>query len=530
MVINPTYITVPDFGASADIVEPDSPAPYVDGYLPNQQWPAQHANFFLNGLTTNLNDAVETISATVVEINNVLSAAGITPSDSITNQLLQSIQQSSGGLLWRQDCRVATTANITLSGAQTIDSISVVAGDRVLVKNQSTAADNGVYVCAAGAWSRATDLDTSAEMLNGVAVRILVGTTNASTAWVLVTGGTITLGSTSLSFIRAPLPGINIVAPTALTYTSAALTRNTLFVINNLTGTFDITAGATAIGIMARIVVTGLSTISAGVTLVTTTSTTNASLLNGTYTFIWDGSAWVAVGRMNVNYFITATGAGTFVAPWTGPFIFDAISAGGSGGGSQSTATDSIAIASGGGGGAQAIFQLNLTAGSTVHYNIGAGGTAPSAGANNGNAGGNTIIGSTLAGTEYVSITGGAAGLGANAGNSTVTRAAMVLGGAVTFGASTPTSGKLLSKAGASSEILYNSNLSTVTQNVIQSNGGNSPVGATPSALILTSGNSSAGQSALTSPGAGGGGAGSNVQNTARAGAAGTDGRINIAA
>jgi len=293
MVVNPTYISVPNFGASADIVEPDSPNPYIDGYLPNQQWPAQHANFFLNGLTNNLNDAIDTISDTVTEINNVLSSAAITPSGSVTNQLLQSIQQSSGGLLWRQDCRVATTANITLSGAQTIDGVSVVAGDRVLVKNQSTGADNGVYVCASGAWTRATDLDASAEMVNGVAVRITAGSTNINTSWVLVTGGTITLGSTALVFQAAPQPGINIVVPVSLTYTSAILSRDTQFQLDGLTGTLDISAGATAKGTKVTCVVSNLAYSSVGVTLTHSATLQAYTLFNGTYVFAWNGTQWV---------------------------------------------------------------------------------------------------------------------------------------------------------------------------------------------------------------------------------------------
>ena len=62
------------------------------------------------------------------------------------------------GLDVKDSVKVATTANITLSGTQTIDGVSVSAGDRVLVKDQNTATENGIYVCAAGAWSRSADL------------------------------------------------------------------------------------------------------------------------------------------------------------------------------------------------------------------------------------------------------------------------------------------------------------------------------------------------------------------------------------
>lgn len=98
--------------------------------------------------------------------------------------------------------RAATTANITLSGTQTIDGVSCIAGDRVLVKNQSTASENGIYVVAAGAWSRATDANTSALVTAGLFVGVAEGTTNADTFWVLTTNDPITLGSTSLTFTQ----------------------------------------------------------------------------------------------------------------------------------------------------------------------------------------------------------------------------------------------------------------------------------------------------------------------------------------
>jgi hypothetical protein len=108
----------------------------------------------------------------------------------------------SNGFDFKASCRVATTANITLSGTQTIDGVSVIAGDRVLVKNQTTASENGIYVCAAGAWARTTDVDASAEVTAGLFVAVAEGTTNADTFWVLTTNDPITLGSTSLTFTQ----------------------------------------------------------------------------------------------------------------------------------------------------------------------------------------------------------------------------------------------------------------------------------------------------------------------------------------
>ena len=76
--------------------------------------------------------------------------------------------------------RVATTAAITLSGAQTIDGIAVVTDDRVLVKNQASSVDNGIYVADSGSWSRAKDCDGQYDLKNGTLVLVRSGTTNGN--------------------------------------------------------------------------------------------------------------------------------------------------------------------------------------------------------------------------------------------------------------------------------------------------------------------------------------------------------------
>lgn len=122
----------------------------------------------------------------------------------------------------KQSVRAATTANITLAGLQTVDGIVLVAGDRVLVKNQATAKDNGLYVAAAGAWARATDADTNAEVTSAMLVSVEQGTTLADTRWQLVTDGAIVLGSTALVFQNitqgfAPINSPALINPTANT-------------------------------------------------------------------------------------------------------------------------------------------------------------------------------------------------------------------------------------------------------------------------------------------------------------------------
>lgn len=107
------------------------------------------------------------------------------------------------GTDWKQSVRVGTTANIaTLSGLLTVDGITLVVGNRVLVKNQTTASTNGLYVAASGAWTRATDADAAAEVTAGLSVMVEEGTINADTQWRLTNDGAIVVGTTALVFAQ----------------------------------------------------------------------------------------------------------------------------------------------------------------------------------------------------------------------------------------------------------------------------------------------------------------------------------------
>lgn len=103
------------------------------------------------------------------------------------------------GVDWKDNVRVATTANITMSGTQTIDGVAVVAGNRVLVKDQSTASENGIYVVAAGAWSRASDANTGLELELAV-VRVREGTANGLKEY-RCSSYDITLGTTAITWV-----------------------------------------------------------------------------------------------------------------------------------------------------------------------------------------------------------------------------------------------------------------------------------------------------------------------------------------
>ena len=127
--------------------------------------------------------------------------------------------------------RVATTANITLSGTQTIDGVSVVAGDRVLVKNQSTASQNGIYVCASGAWARSSDADTSAEVTQGLSCLVVEGTVNANRTYTISTADPITLGTTDLTFVQTG--GITVTHVTRETPSGLINGSNTSYTLAN---------------------------------------------------------------------------------------------------------------------------------------------------------------------------------------------------------------------------------------------------------------------------------------------------------
>lgn len=105
--------------------------------------------------------------------------------------------------------RAGTTANITLSGLQTIDSVAVVAGDRVLVRHHATPALCGIYVVSAGAWARASDADTSAKLAHYVAT-VTAGAVNGSKTWQTTFKPGDTLGTTGVSWYQTSVETVSL--------------------------------------------------------------------------------------------------------------------------------------------------------------------------------------------------------------------------------------------------------------------------------------------------------------------------------
>jgi hypothetical protein len=178
--------------------------------------------FTAGGSNTNVNLVPLGTGTVDVASKRITSLADPTGAqDAATKAYVDAVQT---GLDLKASVRAATTANITLSNTQTVDGVALSVGDRVLVKNQSTGSQNGIYVVASGSWGRSTDCDNTpgTEVTSGLFTFVEEGTTNADSGWVLTTDSTITVGTTALTFVQFSGAG-QITAGAALTKTGNTL-------------------------------------------------------------------------------------------------------------------------------------------------------------------------------------------------------------------------------------------------------------------------------------------------------------------
>jgi hypothetical protein len=169
-------------------------------------------------------------------------ASPIIGTDVTTKSYVDSVAQ---GLTTKSPARVLARTNITLSGLQTIDGVTLLAGDRVLVTGQTTASANGIYTAASGAWVRATDADVSAEVVSGMYTFIAEGTLYANTGWVLQTANPITLGTTPLTFVQFSGAG------QATAGTGLVKTGSTFDVVAHADGSIVANADSIQVGVLA---------------------------------------------------------------------------------------------------------------------------------------------------------------------------------------------------------------------------------------------------------------------------------------
>jgi len=190
-------------------------------------------NLNLNGneiisTDTNGNISLSPNGSGVVDVNNSRISNVTDPTqaqDAATKAYVDAVKQA---LDIKDSVRVATTASITISTAlnvgDTIDGITLADGDRVLVKDQSTGSENGIYVAGATP-VRSADANTSAEVTSGMFVFVEEGTVNGDNGFVLTTNDTITLDTTALTFVQFSGAG-QIIAGDALSKSGNTLNVN----------------------------------------------------------------------------------------------------------------------------------------------------------------------------------------------------------------------------------------------------------------------------------------------------------------
>jgi len=377
------------------------------------------------------------------------------------------VDQIAQGLSPKQAVKCGTTANITLSGLQTIDGYTTLAGDRVLVKNQSTSSQNGIYIASTTAWTRSTDMDVWSEVPGAYTV-ILNGTNNANTGWVCTATDAGTINVTAMPWVQFSGTG------TYFAGTGLTLASNTFSITN--TGVTAASVGSASKTLTATVNAQGQLTslldtnIAIGATQITS-GTIDTARISGSYTGItgvgtltagtWNAStigvAYGGTGATTLTGYVKASGTSAFTAVSTIPNTDI------SGLGTMSTQNANSVAITGGSAAVSTLKTLGLTG-----YLYGNDTSAVTAST--------TIPTSALSGNFVSTFSAGTTGLTPN----TNTAGAVTLGGtlAVANGGTGVTS-----SSGANSVVLRDAN-ANITVNCLFE--GYSTVAASGTTIVLT--------------------------------------------
>lgn len=199
------------------------------------------------------------------------------------------------GLAIKAPCLVATIVNITLSALQTVDSVVLTAGDRVLVKEQTDPIENGIYTAETSAWKRDGDFDGNRDIVKGTLVSVVRsnGAAGVNQHYKVETANPITIDTTGITFSRADGAGITTVGDknTAL---SVHTSKRTLIMNAELTANRVVTLNTTNAvdGDDFRIVRTGLGSFTYDVGGLKTIPSATAAFVDVEF----DGTAWFLTG------------------------------------------------------------------------------------------------------------------------------------------------------------------------------------------------------------------------------------------
>jgi len=275
-------------------------------------------NPILSGLTiTNSTLDSSPIGATTPStgvFTNITTTTGTittTPANSTDIANKYYVDTVAQGLGPKAACQVATTANITLSGLQTIDGYTTLAGDRVLVKNQTTSSQNGIYIASASAWARSSDMNVWSEFSG--AYTVLLNGGQANTGWVCTASSSGTLGTTAVPWVQFSGNG------TYYNGTGLSLTGNTFSITNTgvTAATYGSASQSVTLAVNAQGQITSASQQNIAIAASQITSgTISTSLISGSYTGI-TGVGTITVGTWNGTTIAPANG-GTGATTLTG--------------------------------------------------------------------------------------------------------------------------------------------------------------------------------------------------------------------
>jgi hypothetical protein len=339
------------------------------------------------------------------------------------------------GLSWKQPVRAATTANITLSGAQTIDTVPVVDGDRVLVKDQSTQADNGIYIVGTP-WTRSPDADTYDEMVSAMVFVESGGLAGAAFYCPIQPGGT--LGVTAITWSNFSVAG------TYFAGTGLSLAANTFSITNTTVAAGSYGSGSAVgtftVNAQGQLTAAADTNIAIAATQITS-GTLDSARLSGTYSGI--------------------TGVGTLTNLTVSNPITGSIT-GNAGTATTATTATSATTATNIAGGAAASIPVQTGAGTTSFLAVGTNGQVLTI------AGGVPSYATPTTGT-VTSVTGTGTVSGISLSGTVTSSGSLTLGGTLdlsappTIGNTTPNTGAFTTLTVDDNTTLGSSNADTIT-------------------------------------------------------------------